>query len=62
MPENIRINSDMWDDVGIIYKVIDYFSLEPKSSAVELTLELPNKQKIHRVVPYHWIEWIPDGE
>jgi len=62
MPEYIKINSDMWEDAGTTYKVIDYFSRKPRSSAVELTLEHPNGQEIHRVVPYHWIEWIPDGE
>ena len=59
----IKINSDEWEDAGTIYKVIEYFRRDPENStAVELTLEHTHGQRIRRVVPYHWIEWIPDGD
>jgi len=57
----IRINSDDWEDVGKLYKVLEYFRRDPDSTAVELTLE-HNNEKINKVVPYHWIEWIEDGD
>lgn len=57
----IKINSDNWDDAGKIYKVVEYFRRNPESTAVELTLEC-NNETIHKVVPYHWIEWIEDGD
>lgn len=58
----IKINSDDWADASQTYKVIEYFRRDPKSTAVELLLELTGGQKQRRVVPYHWIEWIPDGD
>lgn len=57
----IRIDSDDWDDAGKTYKVLEYFRRNPESTAVELTLEY-NNEIIKKVVPYHWIEWIEDGE
>lgn len=57
----IKIDSDMWDDAGKVYKVIEYFRRNPESTAVELVLEYNNEQ-ITKVVPYHWIEWIEDGD
>lgn len=57
----IKINSDDWQDAGAIYKVVEYFRRNPESTAVELILEYNDKQ-ITRVVPYHWIEWIEDGD
>jgi hypothetical protein len=58
----IKINSDEWDDAGKIYKVIEYFRRDPeRSTAVELTLETGG-QKIKKVVPYHWVEWVEDGD
>ncbi len=57
----IRINSDDWQDSGKIYRVVEYFRRNSDSTAVELTLEHNNEQT-HRVVPYHWIEWIEDGD
>ncbi len=63
MNENglIRINSDDWQDSGKIYRVVEYFRRNFDSTAVELTLEHNNEQT-QRVVPYHWIEWIEDGD
>ena len=57
----ITINSDDWQDAGRIYKVLDYVR-RPDSTAVELTIEHTLGQKERRVVPYHWIDWIPDGD
>jgi hypothetical protein len=57
----IRINSDDWDDAGKLYKVLEHYRRNPESTAVELTLEYNNEQ-IKKVVPYHWIEWIEDGD
>jgi hypothetical protein len=56
----IRINSDEWQDVNKIYKVLEQFR-RGDSSAVELTLEY-KEEVIKRVVPYHWIDWIPDED
>lgn len=57
----IKINDDDWENTGKIYKVQEYFRTDPKSTAVRLTLE-HNGEQIKKVVPYHWIEWIPDGD
>jgi hypothetical protein len=62
MTRYIKINSNEWEDADNIYKVIEYFRRNPESTAVELTLELAHGQKVRRVVPNHWIEWIPDGD
>ena len=58
----IKIDSDQWEDAGTIYRVLEYSRTNPESTAVDLLLELTHGQTIRRVVPYHWIEWIPDGE
>jgi hypothetical protein len=58
----IVINSDDWADVGQLYKVVEYSRNNPKSTAVELVIESSDGQTQRRVVPYHWIEWIPDGD
>jgi hypothetical protein len=57
----IKINSDEWADDGKIYKVIEYFRPNADSSLVNLVLEYKDEQ-IKRVVPQHWIEWIPDED
>ena len=57
----IIINSDKWEDAGKIYKVLEYYRRDPNSTAVELTLE-HSGETIKKVVPFHWIEWIPDGD
>jgi hypothetical protein len=57
----IKINSDNWEDVGKIYKVHEYFRPKSESTAVHLVLEF-NNETIKKVVPYHWIEWIEDGD
>ena len=56
----IKINSDEWQDAGKIYKVLEHYR-RPDSTAVELVLEC-EKEQTKRVVPYHWIEWIPDED
>lgn len=53
----ITIDSDDWQDAGTIYEVLEYTRRE-NSTAVELALRLEGGQKLTRVVPYHWIEWI----
>jgi hypothetical protein len=58
----IKINSDDWADAGQLYKVMEYFRKDPDTTAVELELECSDGRTVRRVVPYHWIEWIPDGE
>ena len=59
----IRINSDDWADAGKLYKVIEYYRPNPDtSSAVNLTLEDPSGETIKKVVPFHWVEWIEDGD
>lgn len=57
----VTINSDEWQDAGKIYKVLEYFR-RPDSTAVELKLELTEGEVIRRVVPYHWIEWVDNGD
>jgi hypothetical protein len=57
----IKINSDNWEDAGKIYRVNEYYRPNPESTAVHLVLEYNNEQ-IKKVVPYHWIEWIEDGD
>ena len=57
----IKINSDNTEDHDKIYKVREYFRRNHDSTAVELTLEYKDEQ-IKKVVPYHWIEWIEDGD
>ena len=57
----IKINSDEWGDAGKIYKVVDYAPRDD-STAVELTLLESDGNMIHRVIPYHWVEWIEDGD
>lgn len=58
----IRINSDDWADAGRLYKVVEYSRRDPKSTAVDLLIETSGGETERRVVPYHWIEWIPDGD
>jgi hypothetical protein len=59
----IRINSDNWDDAGKLYKVLEYYRPRPDtSSAVNLTLITPSGETIKKVVPFHTIEWIEDGD
>ena len=58
----ILINSDNWADAGQLYKVIEYSRRDPGSTAVDLLIENSSGETQRRVVPYHWIEWIPDGE
>ncbi len=58
----IKLNSDDWADAGKIYKVLKYFRRDPNSTAVELTLEHENGAVETRVVSYHIIDWIEDGD
>ena len=58
----IKINSDDWADAGQLYKVLEHSRPNPESTATHLTLELEGGHVIRRVVAYHWIEWIEDGD
>ena len=53
------IDSDRWEDCGIVYKVHSYDRLE-ESSGVKLTLEDPSGYIHTRTVAVHQIEWIED--
>jgi hypothetical protein len=55
----VKIDSDDWEDVGKIYKVVSYFR-RSNSTAAELELELENGKTIRRVVAYHMLEWIDE--
>jgi hypothetical protein len=57
----IRLDTDMWDDAGKTYKVIEYYR-RPESTAVELKLEDIHGNKYDRVVAFHQIEWLDDRE
>ncbi len=59
----VKINSDSWDDVGKLYKVIKYQLFEVNTStAIELSLEDSSGATIKKVVPAHWVEWIKDED
>ena len=54
----IRINNDKWDDLGVIYAVLEYYK-SPDSSAVNIVLEnRETKEIMHRIVAEHQIEWL----
>jgi hypothetical protein len=54
----IRIDSDNWDDVGIVYAVLEY-SKSNSSTAVTLILENVETKKVtKRVVANHQIVWL----
>jgi hypothetical protein len=52
----IKINNDQWDDLGIVYRVIEY-KTRGNSTAVDLVLEY-NGETIQRTVANHQIEWL----
>lgn len=56
-----KLDTDMWDDVGVVYFVHSYNRRE-NSTAVELELEAPNGTMSTRVVAFHQIEWIEEDE
>lgn len=54
----IRIDNDMWDDLGVIYGVLEY-NRPVNSTGVKLVLENRETKEItHRVVAEHQIEWL----
>ncbi len=57
----IKINNDMWDDCGKIYRVLSYYR-HYSSTAAHLELEKPNGDIEKRVVPVCQIEWIEHGD
>jgi hypothetical protein len=54
------INNDMWEDVGKVYFVHSLKS-RPNSTGVTLNLEDEDGNISERVVAFHQIEWIDDG-
>jgi hypothetical protein len=54
--EYCMIDSDKWDDLGKVYKVVQY-SYRPNSTGVELQLEY-NGETLMKVVPLEQINWI----
>lgn len=54
-----KLNTDEWNDVGVIYTVHSY-SRREESTGVLLNLEFPDGTMITRTVPIHEIEWIED--
>jgi hypothetical protein len=56
----IRINNDSWDDVGVIYGVLEY-NKSGDSTGIHLVLEnRETKEIIRRVVAEHQIEWLEE--
>lgn len=54
----IRIDSDMWDDAGVTYSVLEY-NKPQDSTGVSLVLEnCKTKEITRRVVAHHQIVWI----
>ena len=57
----IRIDNDMWADLGTVYTVLEYSKPQISSSAVHLVLENRETKEItRRVVANHQIEWLED--
>ena len=54
------INNDMWEDAGKTYFVHSLKS-RPNSTGVTLNLEDEDGNISERVVAFHQIEWIDDG-
>ena len=51
----IKIDSDQWDDVNQVWRVLEYFRRDG-STAVDLVLENAyTKEVVQRVVPSHQI-------
>jgi hypothetical protein len=55
-----RINSDSWEDAGKVYFVHSLKS-RPNSTGVTLNLEDEDGNIVERVVAFHQIEWVQDG-
>jgi hypothetical protein len=54
----IKLNSDDWNDLNIVYKVLEYSS-HPPSTRVSLVLENTSTgDTIHRTIANHQIEWL----
>ena len=56
-----RVNSDMWDDAGIVYEVLEMYR-NPCSTGVHLQLVYPNGLIVNRTVADNQIEWIEDED
>lgn len=59
MIEYVRLNTDMWEDAGKVYRIVEYMR-RPNSTGVSLVLENAYKPEevIHRVVAEHQIEYL----
>lgn len=56
-----KLNTDMWDDAGVIFTVHSY-SRREESTGVLMNLEAPNGDMTTRTVAIHEIEWIKEDE
>jgi hypothetical protein len=58
MMQYIKINNDMWADVGKIWFVHEY-TIRENTTAVTLTIEDTKTGEVEtRVVPHNQIEWL----
>lgn len=57
----IKIWSDKWDDVGKIYRVLSYYKPD-NTTACQVELQHQSGKIEQRVIPFHEIEWISDGD
>lgn len=54
-----RINTDMWDDLGVVYTVLESAPRE-NSTAITLTIEDAQGGVYKRVVAANQIEWMDE--
>lgn len=57
----IKLVNDKWDENGKIYRLLSYYKPED-STGCHVELEAQNGTIERKVVPFHDIEWIPDGD
>jgi hypothetical protein len=54
-----KLNTDSWEDAGVVFTVHSY-SRREESTGVILNLETPDGDITTRTVAIHQIEWIED--
>lgn len=54
-----KLNTDMWDDLGVEY-IVHAYNRRDNSTAVTLELEAPDGTMSTKTVASHKIEWIED--
>jgi len=58
MTEYVKFNTDNWDDLNKVYRLIEC-ATRPESTGVSLVIEdIITKETIHRVVANHQIEFM----